>query len=269
VPGCLKASKSGNNAFTHPPSRSEVKAAMKTRLALAILSLAACAQASAGTGYYLIPTYENEGEKSIDCRFWDVNARNAKAVYAPEVGFGYGVTKRWYTEVLVGWLHNARNGTRLNDLAWQNDYLLTQGQYPFDLALHTEVKRFRNSSQGYGVEFGPALQTDFGRTQVNVNLFFDRNYRSAQTSHMQMKYQWQVRHRWHPAFQFGLQGFGELGEWDNWAPRKQQSHRAGPVVAGVVHLGQSQELKYEFAYLAGKVFATPAKTFVMRVQYEF
>lgn len=242
---------------------------MKTRIALAVLSFAACLQAYAGTGYYLISTYENEGEKSIDFRFWNVNARDANAVYAPTIGFGYGVTKRWYTEVLVGWAHHAQNGTRLNSLAWQNDYLLTQGQYPFDLALHTEVKRFHNSSRSYGVEFGPALQTEFGRTQVNANLFFDRDYGSARPSSMQMKYQWQVRHRWRPAFQFGLQGFGELGEWDDWAPRKQQSHRIGPVVAGVVHLGETQELKYEFAYLTGKVLATPAKTFVMRVQYEF
>lgn len=253
----------------HPSTPPEAKSAMKTRIALAVLTVAACSQANAATGYYLISTYENEGERSIDFRFWDVNARNAKAVYAPEIGFGYGVTKRWYTEVLVGWVHNARNGTTLNDLAWQNDYLLTQGQYPFDLALHTEIKRFRNSSQGYGFEFGPALQTEFGRTQVNANLFFDRNYRSARTSHMQMKYQWQVRHRWRPAFQFGLQGFGEFGEWNDWAPRRQQSHRIGPVIAGAVPLGETQALKYEFAYLTGKVFATPAKTFVMRVQFAY
>ncbi|HYD63232.1 MAG TPA: hypothetical protein VEC35_22950 [Noviherbaspirillum sp.] len=242
---------------------------MKTRIALAILSFIACVHAHAGPGYYLISIYENEGEKSIDFRFWNVAPHNAKSSYAPEIGFGYGVTKRWYTEVLAGWLHTAQSGTRFNDFAWQNDYLLTQGQYSFDLALHSEVKRFRDSSQGYGVEFGPALQTEFGRTQVNANLFFDRSYRSAQANPMQLKYQWQLRHRWRPAFQFGLQGFGELGEWDDWAPRRQQSHRSGPVVAGTMHLGKTQALKYEFAYLAGKVFATPAKTFVMRVQYEF
>ncbi len=67
----------------------------------------------------------------------------------------------------------------------------------------------------------------------------------------------------------GLQGFGELGAWDHWAPRREQSHRIGPMLAGSLPLGTSQALKYEASYLTGSIFAEHAKTFSMRLQYVY
>ncbi len=159
--------------------------------------------------YYLVPTYENAGEKTVDFRLWSVKIPGDPRVSGPEVGLGYGVTRAWYTELLVGYLHTPQTGTQRSDVAWQNDFLLTHGQYPFDLALHTNIRKYRAPSAGADVEyfgegggvnleFGPVMQTDFGRTQVNANLLFDRTYRtyrSAGAAPLQMKYQWQVKYR--------------------------------------------------------------------------
>jgi hypothetical protein len=157
--------------------------------------------------------------------------------------------------------------------------LLTQGQYPFDLAIHTNVTKYRTLDperraeyfgeyQGVNVEFGPVLQTDIGRVQINANLLLDRTYRSEAPSRMQMKYQWQAKYRFFQQLHLGLQGFGELGDWDHWAPRSRQSHRAGPVISGVMPMGQ-QALKYEASFLFGSIIEEQAKTFSMRVQYVF
>ena len=230
--------------------------------------------------YYLIPTYENAAETTVDFRLWSVKIPGDPRVSGTEVGIGHGVTRAWYTELLIGYLHTPQTGTRRSDFAWQNDFLLTQGQYPFDLALHTTVRKYRAVSAGAAIEyfgeggglnleFGPILQTDFGRIQANANLLFDRTYRTASAAPLQMKYQWQLKYRWTPILQPGLQGFGELGDWDHWAPRHEQSHRVGPVIAGSLPLGTAQSLKYEASYLTGSVFAEHAKTFSMRVQYVF
>jgi hypothetical protein len=85
--------------------------------------------------------------------------------------------------------------------------------------------------------------------------------------------QWQVKHHWEPALAFGVQGFGELGDWDDWLPHRQQSHRAGPVISGTLcgfgGANDAHALKYEAAWLGGKIYGEYAKTLVLRVQYEF
>ena len=202
-------------------------------------------------------------------------------IRSPEIGFGYGVTKRWYTELYLSYLKPEGQGAKLVDVTWQNDFLLTQGQYPVDLALHTSLKKYRDpgfagaveyydESRGYHLSFGPVLQTEIGRTQLNANVLFDRNYRATHASRLQMNYQWQVKYRLSPALHIGVQGFGELGDFDDWSPRAQQSHRAGPMIAGSVPLGGGgQSLRYDASYLSGSIFAEHANVFSMRMQYAF
>lgn len=84
--------------------------------------------ALADPGYYLVSVYENEGEKSIDFRYWNVKFPGQPEVIWPEIGFGYGVTKRWYTEVYASSIGSSQDALKLSTWNWQNDYLLTQGQ---------------------------------------------------------------------------------------------------------------------------------------------
>lgn len=245
----------------------KTKAAITLLLALAAAALPPAA--GAATGYYLVSTYDVEGQQSVDFKYWNADLRPGPSVSSPEIGYGYGVTSRWYTEVIASWIRVHGRSDKLAGLAWQNDYMLTQGQYPFDLALHTTVERHRDSARGYGVEFGPVLQTEIGRTQFNANLFFQRDYHTERAGDMELTYQWQVKHRWKSWFQPGIQGFGELGKWNGWLPHKRQSHRAGPAVIGGREVGAGRELKYEAAWLIGKNSARSAQSFTLRLQYIF
>ncbi|PHV06887.1 hypothetical protein CSQ96_12930 [Janthinobacterium sp. BJB412] len=234
---------------------------------LLLLAAALPALAHADTGYYLVSVYDVEGQASLDYKYWNAHYAT-RTVAAPELGVGYGVTARWYTELYATWVKFNGEGARLSAQSWQNDYLLTQGQYAFDLALHTKVERPRERANGYGLEWGPVLQTEIGRTQFNLNLFFQRDYRAVAGGPTELAYQWQVKHRWKSWLQFGLQGFGEVGKWNDWLPAERQSHRYGPAVFGGRDVG-GRELRYEAAYLVGKNSARTAKSFTMRVQYIF
>jgi hypothetical protein len=223
--------------------------------------------AAAATGYYLVPVYSVEGQTSIDYKYWNAKATNMSALGAPEIGIGYGVNSRWYTELFASYRHTNEQGTDFDSLNWQNDVLLTQGEYPFDLALHTNIEQ--HAGKGIGIEFGPALQTNIGRTQLNGNVFFQRDYRTGKVSPMLMTYQWQIRQHWKPLLNYGVQGFGELGKWDNWDETDRQSHRIGPALFGSWFITKTRELRYEAAYLIGKNSGHNAKSFTMRVQYAF
>ena len=61
---------------------------------------AAAASAAADPGYYVVTAYDNEGQRSIDLRYWTVKKPNQPAKLWPEIGVGYGVTSRWHTELL-------------------------------------------------------------------------------------------------------------------------------------------------------------------------
>ena len=242
---------------------------MTKHLAFASAMLVTCSVALADPGYYLVTVYENEGEVNLDYRYWTVKNRGQTEVVWPEIGIGYGVTKRWYTALLASYIGSSSMATRLSSLNWQNDYLLTQGQYDIDLALHTNLVHNYNRGAGQALEYGPALQTELGRAQINANLVFERSFGRAVPRPTQLKYQWQVKYRWKPGLHFGLQGFGELGEWDNWAVRSRQSHRAGPMVSGTLPLGEDESFKYEMALLNGSIYGKPGYMFSMRLQHVF
>lgn len=218
----------------------------------------------AETGYYLVTTYDVEGQVSIDYKYWNAHLRSAPGVASPEIGIGYGVTSRWYTELITQWIQRDGRQTRNTGVEWQNDFLLTQGQYDVDVALHTLVERARRRENGYYVEVGPVLQTQLWRTQLNLNLFLQREMDNGERNETELAYQWQVRQRWKRWLSPGLQGFGEVGKWNDWLPSKRQSHRAGPAF-----FGEAGHVKYEAAYLFGKNQGRAANSFTMRVQYLF
>jgi hypothetical protein len=225
--------------------------------------------ACAATGYYLVSIYDVEGQKSVDFKYWNADYNNGPNVSSPEIGFGYGVTSRWYTELSAVWIRVHGRLDKLAGMEWQNDFLLTQGQYPFDLALHTQVTRSDSRPHSYGVDIGPALQTEIMRTQFNFNVFFHRDFIDNTPGQTELNYQWQIKQRWKSWLQPGVQGFGEVGKWNDWLPISKQSHRAGPAVFGSREVGPNQELKYEAAWLIGKNSGRTAKSFTMRVQYIF
>ncbi|WP_394777841.1 hypothetical protein [Undibacterium sp.] len=242
---------------------------MTKRLALAAFLLVngVSAMASANPGYYLVSVYDNKGEKSVDFRYWTTQFPGKPETIWPELGLGYGVTSRWYTEFFASYI-GSHSALGLDTWNWQNDYLLTQGQYDVDVALHTNLARAHNQGEGYTLEIGPALQTEVGRIQLNANLFFERVFHADDNGTTQLQYQWQAKYRWKAYLETGLQGFGELGDWNHWV-RDRQSHRAGPVVSGIVPVGASQAFKYQLAYLKGSIYGSHGNMLSLRLQYVF
>lgn len=194
--------------------------------------------------------------------------RRASAV---AFGIGYGFTSRWMAEIYaLAERGDTGTGTRFHSLEWENTFQLTpERRYPFELGFITELERPRERAEGYELTFGPLFQTGIGNLQLNVNLLFERSYRSRSSSSMQAGYQLQAKYAWRPAFQFGLQGFGEVGRWNDWSPKAEQSHRLGPAVFGALPIGGDDGLKYDAAYLFETVGERFSRTFRFQVEHEF
>ena len=227
----------------------------------------AAAPAQADPGYYMVSVYEDEGATHLDYRYWAIRRPNAPELVWPEIGIGYGVTKRWYTELFMSYIGPSHGQSQPSTLNWQNDYLLTQGQYNWDVAIHSNLISGQTDQNDNALEIGPVLQTDVGRVQINTNLIFEQALGSDTGRPPQLKYQWQAKYRWNAAWHTGLQGFGELGDWNQWSRR--QSHRWGPVVAGSLPLGGKQRVQYQAAYLTGSVYGSSGDMLSVRLQYVY
>jgi hypothetical protein len=237
-------------------------------MAAAILGLSALG-AAAEPGYYVVTPYDNEGLRVVDFRYWTVKANGGKEYVWPEIGVGYGVNSRWTTELFFSWIGAAGMPTQGDTLNWQNEILLTQGEFPFDLAVHLQLIRGQTPEGGRGFEIGPVFQTDIGRSQLTANAIFERGYGGDLSSPTRLKYQWQWRYRWLKSLHVGMQGFGELGRWNDWDGGSQQSHRLGPAAFTWLRFSDREVVKLQAAWLVGKTEGRRGHMFTMRANYEF
>jgi len=239
--------------------------------AFACLSLAPAAPALAGAADYVIPAVVEEGEKEIDFKTGTRKLRDGGRESATSVGFGIAPTARWFTELYAIWHKEAGERHDFDAWEWENRFQLTEtGKYPVDVGFLFEIERPKDRSEGYEYRWGPLLQWDFAdRYTANVNVLIEKHIRAAAAEQAELGYQWQVRYRWRPAFEFGLQGFGDVGPWDHWEPRSEQPHVAGPAIFGRFKVGRTQAVKYNAGVLFGLTDGAPRNQLRLQAEYEF
>lgn len=226
----------------------------------------------AGPADYVYTPMVEQGEKEIDYKSGTAKQADGTRKTVNKIGFGYGATDYWFTEVYVKREKSDSDGLSL--IEWENKFQLTEtGKYPFDIGLITEIEvPVNNNKEPYELKFGPLFQTEFGRLQLNGNLLFERKFGRNETNeprNTEFGYQWQAKYRFKPELEIGMQGMGETGAWNSWDSRSMQNHRFGPAVFGKVKFAPKQAIKYNAALLFGSSQVAPDHTLRMQVEYEF
>lgn len=238
--------------------------------AAALLIVHTAGPAIAGPSDYVATPIVEEGEREIDLKAGSQKLRDGTRDSAWSVGFGYGATSRWFTEIYAKWHHEPASRSAFDAWEWENRFQLTEtGRYPVDVGVLLEIERPKDRSEGYEYRWGPLLQTEFGLWQANLNLLVEKHIRAAEPAPAELGYQWQFKYRWQPALEAGVQGFGSVGPWDHWAPTSEQSHIAGPALFGRIKVGPRQTIKYNAGLLFGMNHASPKHTLRMQAEVEF
>ncbi len=220
--------------------------------------------------YVYTPTVEY-GEKEVDVKYGSSRQKDGTLLEAASVGFGYGAKENWFTEF---YLKQERSGNQVANIAeWENKFQLTEtGKYPFDLGFITEVEAPLNGQSPWELKVGPLLQTEIGKLQLNGNVLFEHPFgrdEDGAAYATNLLYQWQAKYRWLPEFEYGVQGLGEVGKWNNWDSRENQLHSMGPAVFGKLALGNRQFVRYNAAWLFGSSTAAANHTLRMQVEFEY
>lgn len=239
--------------------------------ALALCCLALPSVSRAGPSDYVLSPIVEEGEREIDFKAGTSKLRDGTHESKESIGFGLGVNAWWFTELYAIWHKEPGIAQSFDAWEWENKFQLTEtGKYPVDLGFLLEIERPRNRDEGYEYKWGPLLQADVAtNVQANLNLLIEKHIRAVEPQQAALGYQWQLKYRWHPELEFGAQGFGDLGRWDHWAPRSEQSHVAGPALFGALRVGTRQKIKYNAGLLFGMTDGSPRNTLRLQAEYEF
>lgn len=239
--------------------------------ALTLSSLCATSAAVAGPSDYVVTPIVEEGEREIDFKAGTSKLNDGSRESAHSLGFGWGATNWWFTEIYAKWHKEPGAAGTFDAWEWENKFQLTEtGRYPLDVGLLLEIERPRDRSEGYEYRWGPLLQTDVTPSvQANLNLLFEKHIRASEPAAATLGYQWQVKYRWRPALEYGLQGFGDVGPWNDWSPRSAQSHKAGPALFGRVRVADHQVVRYNAGLLFGFTDGAPRNTLRLQAEYEF
>ena len=245
---------------------------MKLKQLICVLGSFYVGSVVASPADYVYSPMVEQGEKEIDFKSGTAKEIDGTRSLANSIGFGYGATEYWFTEVYLKREKSGSDG--LSIVEWENKFQLTEtGKYPVDIGLITEIEvPMNNNKAPYEFKIGPLFQTDFGKLQLNGNLLFERKFGRNETNEPQSTefgYQWQAKYRFKPEFELGMQGMGETGAWNDWSNASNQNHRFGPAVFGKVKLAPKQAIKYNAAVLFGSSQVSPNHTLRLQVEYEF
>ena len=225
----------------------------------------------AGPADYVFTPIVEYGEREIDFKMGSASYDDGTHRTDTSLGYGYGATEYWFTELYLK--RKLQTNSDVSYAEWENKFqLLETGKYPIELGLISEIAAPISQNGTWEGKIGALLQTDFGKLQLNTNLLFERQFstNNGPESATEALYQWQVKYRLQAEFEFGVQGFGTMGAWDNWVNSKaEENHAAGPAVFGKLPLGNRQALKYNAAWLIGSGNGAAERTFRMQAEYEF
>ncbi len=252
--------------------RTAVAAGALFALALSTLALSPGAQAGA-SDYVLVPVVE-EGEREIDFKAGFARARDGSRSGQQSTGLGWGINRFWFTELYAKWHQEPGAASGFDAWEWENRFQLSEtGKYPLEIGLLLEIERPKDRSEGYELRWGPLLQADLDRVvdglQANLNLLWQKHVRVAGGEPARLFGQWQLKLRWRPELEYGLQGFADLGPWQASRPATQRPQNAGPAIFGRFKLGTRQVLKYNAGLLLGLNRDAPRQTLRLQIELEF
>jgi hypothetical protein len=82
-------------------------------------------------------------------------------------------------------------------------------------------------------------------------------------------FQLQLKYRNSEQLEWGVQGFGNVGRWNQWNSSGQQEFKIGPALFGKVRTGLKEAVKWNAGLMAGTTSVTPKMTLRFQAEYEF
>lgn len=222
----------------------------------------------AGPADYIYTPKVERGEWELDVKYGSNRSGDPAGRNDISAGIGYGVSEYWFTALNIKH-ESALQGLTLAE--WENKFAMGDMAgiaAGFLLELETPVRGSGPSE----VRMGPLLEKRYEQLQLNGNVLFERAFGKPDEQGVpyvtNIGYQWQGLYHLRSTFGLGLQGMGEMGQWNRWDTRALQNHRSGPVITAFLPSVGEHGLKLNMGLLFGVSRAAPARTYRIQLECE-
>ncbi len=229
----------------------------------AVLLLAAAFPAR-GDDFIVYSPYVIATQSEVELRGYAYSdARSDHSGNASELSIAHAFTDWWKPEVYVAEYQNAA-GSRggLQGYEFENTFQVTQpGKYWADFGFLASYERKTTAGTRDAIEFGPLIETTYGRLAHIVNLIWEKQVGAGAGGHYEFRYSYSGTYAISNALRPGVEFYGRPGD---------HAYQVGPLVAGEWHLpGTTGNLEYRVGVVLGINAAAPRQTWLARLEYEF
>src|SRR3954470_24493611 len=125
-----------------------MRTAVLVGASLALASTLTSLPALAGPSDYIYTPNVEYGEREIDFKFGTAKLPGGQRDSASSIGFGWGVTPYWFTEVYAKWHKEPGASNTFDAYEWENKFQLTEtGKYPVDIGFILEIERPKDRAE--------------------------------------------------------------------------------------------------------------------------
>lgn len=188
-----------------------------------------------------------------------------------KLGAGHSFTDYWFTEVYAEVNKPADDSSyAVGAYEWENLFQLTAtGKYWADFGFGVEYAHAHKSTDPNEWELMPIAQKQVGRQLITLNIPFTYETGNNADDTWRLEYAWQYKWLGNPALEFGIEGYGFLGDVANWDPTSKQVHQVGPSLFGKIKTAPGHAWQYQVGMLFGLGTASPEMTLYGNLEYEF
>lgn len=170
------------------------------------------------------------------------NNPSASRASSATLGYGYAFTNFFKSELLLTFNQDKDSqsldhaSSNVEAVKWESHLLFTErGEYFIDPGMFWELEKSVIQADAYNLVIGGLFRKDIKKLEVNFNPYFEKSWGIRTSESILMGYQWQGKYRFfqtrkQSTLSIGVQGFGELGQWNHWTQLQDQTHRIGPAL---------------------------------------
>lgn len=185
--------------------------------------------------------------------------------FSQVLGFEYGVTNYWQTELSGEFEKETGSHDKLTNLKWENIFVpFAHGENWMDVGLYVEFEKGMEDDSPNNLEGKLLLEKEFGKFDNTANLIVSHEFGPNHSTDTEGGLAFQTTYRYSRMFQPGIEYYANFGDLNHTAAFNDQDHKIGPVVEGKIG-----NVNYNTGVLFGLSEGAQDTTVKLNLEYEF
>lgn len=236
-------------------------------IAFALLSVGAAKVSNADNDFIVYSPHVVQGQSEVEMRGFGYQdgRNNVNGAGGYNVSIAHAVTSWWKPEVYVGEFNRDPGGaTYSSGYEFENTFQLSaMGEYWADVGFLASYVDSTQPGVSSIAEFGPLLEKMSGHIDQRLNLIFEKQIGSGMSNAVAFRSAYSISYNIRSemaTYAPGLEAYYRPND---------NAYQIGPIFSGEIRAKGGNELEYSIGEVFGINLGAPARTLLLRLEYEF